>query len=216
MDLDEVGMAELRRSPAKSKAEAMRDRIMKSAAKLIVERGYSGTTLDEILARTEATKGAFFYHFKTKDDLARALIEHFAQRLEDYFEDLFDRARGTTDDPLESILFVLEKFEEFLSSREQPLRCMFASFIHELPQFPAEVRGIVRAGLRRWKEIFATNFQRLLNAKKPRQRVSADDLATMYVSIIEGALILGQADNDVSIPIRQAQLFRNYIKLLFS
>jgi hypothetical protein len=92
---------------------------------------------------------------------------------------------------------------------------MFASFTHELPQFPADVRKIVRSGLNRWKEIFATKFQRLLNAKKPRQPVSADDLATMYISVIEGGLILGQAENDVSIPIRQAKLFRDYVELLF-
>jgi TetR/AcrR family transcriptional regulator, transcriptional repressor for nem operon len=210
-----VGMAEIRGTPAESKAEAMRARIMKSAAKLIVERGYSGTTLDEILVKTGVTKGAFFYHFKSKDELARRLIEHFAQQLEDYFEELFRRADDTTDDPLESIMYVLRKFEDFLSARAQPLRCMFASYAHELPQFPTEVREIVRGGLNRWREIFATKFQRLLKAKKPRQHVSADDLATMYVSIIEGGLILGQADNDISIPIRQAQMFRNYLGLLF-
>jgi TetR/AcrR family transcriptional regulator, transcriptional repressor for nem operon len=208
-------IGEIRGKPAPSKGKAMRARILKSASKLIVERGYSGTTLDEILARTGVTKGAFFYHFKSKDDLARTLIEHFAQQVEEYFEDLFRQGDETTRDPMDSILFVLHKHEEFLSSRAQPYRCMFASFTHELPQFPAEIREIVRIGLDRWKAIFATRFQRLLSTKKPRQSVSADDLAAMYISVIEGGLILGQADNDLSIPIRQAQLFRNYIEMLF-
>ena len=51
---------------ARTKGETTRDRILEAAQTLILEKGYSGATLDDILRATKMTKGAFFHHFKGK------------------------------------------------------------------------------------------------------------------------------------------------------
>ncbi len=48
--------------------------ILQKSFELIYRKGYQATSIDEIIATTQVTKGAFFYHFKTKDDMGLSLI----------------------------------------------------------------------------------------------------------------------------------------------
>ena len=56
------------------KAEATRLMILQKAFELIYVKGYQTTSIDDIIATTKVTKGAFYYHFKTKDEMGLAII----------------------------------------------------------------------------------------------------------------------------------------------
>lgn len=56
------------------KAEATRLMILQKAFELIYVNGYKATSVDDIIATTQVTKGAFYYHFKTKDEMGLAII----------------------------------------------------------------------------------------------------------------------------------------------
>jgi TetR/AcrR family transcriptional repressor of nem operon len=81
-----------------------RTRLLDAALHLIRAQGYSATTVDGICRATGLTKGAFFYHFKSKDDLALAAAAHFSEIPErcstaSYREltDALDRITGYVD-----------------------------------------------------------------------------------------------------------------------
>ena len=72
-----------------------RQRILDTATDLFVERGYEATSLREIAEAVGVTKAALYYHFTSKDELLRALIEpleEFQQRLLTLMEGPLDRA----------------------------------------------------------------------------------------------------------------------------
>jgi AcrR family transcriptional regulator len=54
--------------------------LLDAAARLIAERGYSATTVNEIIARAELSKGTFYWHFKSKDDALFAVLEEHVDR----------------------------------------------------------------------------------------------------------------------------------------
>ena len=56
---------------------ATKQKLMDAAQPLMIQNGYVATTVDEICAAAEVTKGAFFYHFDSKEALARELLERF-------------------------------------------------------------------------------------------------------------------------------------------
>lgn len=58
-----------------SKAAATRMNILQKAFELIYRNGYQSTSIDVIIAATRVTKGAFFYHFKNKEDMGLAVIQ---------------------------------------------------------------------------------------------------------------------------------------------
>lgn len=62
-----------------TKSLATRHTILEKAFDLIYTKGYQATSIDEIIATTKVTKGAFYYHFKTKDEMGLAVIKEIVQ-----------------------------------------------------------------------------------------------------------------------------------------
>lgn len=58
-----------------SKAAATRLSILHKAFELVYANGYMTTSVDDIIAQTKVTKGAFYYHFKNKDEMGLAMIK---------------------------------------------------------------------------------------------------------------------------------------------
>jgi TetR/AcrR family transcriptional regulator, cholesterol catabolism regulator len=65
---------------ARSKGDTI-ERLFGAAIDLIGEQGYAGTTVDEIVARAGVAKGTVYYHFKSKSELVKALLDDGLQRL---------------------------------------------------------------------------------------------------------------------------------------
>ncbi|WP_289062887.1 TetR/AcrR family transcriptional regulator [uncultured Zobellia sp.] len=61
------------------KASNTRNTILQKAFQLIYKKGYQTTSIDEIIATTQVTKGAFYYHFKTKDEMGIAIINEIVK-----------------------------------------------------------------------------------------------------------------------------------------
>lgn len=82
-----------------SKTGATRTRLFAAAAELIGERGFHGTTVDDIVERAGVAKGTVYYHFKSKEALFDALLtEHFG-----HLEDAFRAAVASADGPPEAL-----------------------------------------------------------------------------------------------------------------
>ena len=64
-----------------------RTRLLDTAMQVIRAKGYTASTVDDICEAAGLTKGAFFHHFKSKEDLAVAAAAHFSQMAERLFGD---------------------------------------------------------------------------------------------------------------------------------
>ena len=62
----------------------VKGRIVSSAWQLFYEKGYNGTTVDDIIEMSGTSKGSFYYYFSTKDELLNTL----SMILDDYYEEL--------------------------------------------------------------------------------------------------------------------------------
>ncbi len=80
-------MAKIHQSP-KLPAETRREQLLMSAAKLFSEKGYEGTSTEEIARRAGLTKGALYFHFKSKEDMLFALVSSMEDRHREAFEQL--------------------------------------------------------------------------------------------------------------------------------
>ncbi|MEU0086105.1 ScbR family autoregulator-binding transcription factor [Streptomyces sp. NPDC006274] len=68
--------------PRQERAERTREALLRAAAETFDESGYAGAGLNRILARAGVTTGAMYFHFKSKEDLARAVIVEQAAELD--------------------------------------------------------------------------------------------------------------------------------------
>ncbi len=199
-----------------SKGERTRERILEITKKLVMKKGFSGTSIDDILKEAKLTKGAFFHHFKGKAELAKVLVEWHALSDLAMFERLVEESEAETGDPLEQMMLFLEKFEEYISNSEDPSPgCMYAVYTYESMQFDPSVQDFVADTLRRWTSIYVRKYQEVLDAYAPAIPVTARQLAELTVSIVEGGLIQQRAYGDVKVTKRQSLQLRNYLSLLF-
>jgi len=194
-----------------------REKILDSAQTLILGQGFAATSLDQILERTGVTKGAFFYHFRNKADLARALVERYARSEEALMRDLLERAERLSRDPLQQILIYLGLFQElFEGLAEPPDGCLLASYCYENQMFDAEVRSLCAGSMRDWRRLLGEKFSQVLALHPPRMPVEPEGLADAALTAIEGAFIVSRTVGEAAVVTDMLRHYRNYIELLFS
>jgi TetR/AcrR family transcriptional regulator, transcriptional repressor for nem operon len=198
------------------RGQSTKEGILEAAQTLVLEKGFSATSLDDIIKTAGVTKGAFFHHFRSKADLARILVERFADNDFAKFDEWDRRAEALADDPYQAMLIFLKLFEEWLDSLAQPFAgCMFAVYVYENRLFDPEVNDFVKQSFERWQNYYEQKFKAVLAVRRPRVDITARELAESILSILEGAFILARSYGQPELTIRQSRLFRTYLKLLF-
>ncbi|RYD91679.1 MAG: TetR/AcrR family transcriptional regulator, partial [Sphingomonadales bacterium] len=97
-----------------TKGMRTRERIMDLAEDAIMHKGFAATSIEELVEAAGITKSGFFYHFRDKNDLARQLVSRFIDRDTLILDQLTERARSLSDDPLQSFLIFIRLFAEMM------------------------------------------------------------------------------------------------------
>jgi len=201
---------------ATAAGERTRTRILDTAQALILEQGYAATSVDQIIAKLEMTKGTFFYHFKKKDDLALALIRRYAKADAELLEKNLSRAEKLGRDPLQRVLIFVGLFLEMAEGLEESPSCLFASYCYESGLFDASIHEVVAGAMLVWRKRFGDLLRSAAEERAPRARVDIDALADMITVVFEGAFILSRTLKEPSIFAAQLRLYRSYLELLFA
>jgi TetR/AcrR family transcriptional repressor of nem operon len=190
--------------------------IMDAAHELILQHGFAGTSIDAILERVGLTKGAFFHHFRSKSDLAHALIERFAEADEALLEGLLKRAERLSRDPLQQVLILVGLLEEMADELTEPYPgCLFASFCYETQLFDDEVHEVIREAFALWRKRLGEKLRQVLEVRTARLPADPDALADMLTVVVEGVYVLSKSMKDPKLVATQLRQYRNYLELLF-
>jgi TetR/AcrR family transcriptional repressor of nem operon len=199
-----------------SKGENTRERILDSAQALILARGFAGVSVDQLCRHLGLTKGAFFHHFKSKRELARALIRRFADEGLELFRGNLARARRLSDDPLQQLLILVGLYEELFENLTEPYPgCLLASYVYELQQFDAETRAVINEEFILSRTEVTKLIRAIMEEYPPRREVDPVALADGFMSAFEGAFILSKSLNEADITVKQLRLYKTAIEALF-
>lgn len=199
------------------KATNTKNRIMATAEKIILQKGFAGTSIDEIIANSHITKGGFFYHFKGKNELALALLQRYLDADDVFFNDLLNRARNLSEDPLQQLLIFLKLLAEAMAELpDTHPGCLVAAFTYESQQFDDDVIQKNKEGILSWRKLFAEQLTVIEHRYKPVFETNVDDLADMLSSSMEGGIILSRVLNDPQSLAKQILHYRDYIRLLYN
>jgi TetR/AcrR family transcriptional regulator, transcriptional repressor for nem operon len=194
-----------------------RARLLEAAESAVLAKGFAATSIDELIAAVGITKSGFFYHFKDKADLAKAMMVRYLEQDKQILDDLFARADQLNEDPLHGFLVGLKLFAEMMAALpEAHPGCLAASFAYQDTLFDREIHKLNADGMLAWRKRFRERFDRIAARYPPRQEVDLDALADMASTLVEGGLILGRVLKDVTILPRQILLYRDFIRSLFA
>ena len=170
--------------PRQARAEVTRRRILDAAVDLFAGAGYGETGLAEIVKQAAVTKGAFYYHFASKEALIADAIDHmFAQA----------RARLVESSDGKHPARVLAAYIGFYLSRAHrdacESGCPIAALAADLPRLPADARRKFSRGVGHLTDFIAAQLRAL-------GRSDAPALARSTVAELVGALSIARIETD--------------------
>jgi TetR/AcrR family transcriptional repressor of nem operon len=199
-----------------TKGETTRKRILDAAQAMILGHGFAGVSVDQLIQSLGLTKGAFFHHFKNKNDLARSLIRRYADEGMQFFSDSLARAKKLSNDPLQQLLIIIGLYEEMFEDLTEPYPgCLLASYVYELQQFDEETRAILNEEFILSRTELAKLIREVMVKYPPHREVDPLSLADGFMSVFEGAFVLSKSLGEADVTIKQLRHYKTYIELLF-
>jgi len=194
-----------------------RERILDAAQALVLDRGFGATSVDAVVTRAGITKGAFFHHFASKTDLARALVDRYAAMDREHLQQRVDRARKLASDPLQQVLLLISLYVEDFESMQEPFPgCLFASYIYEHKLFEEGTLEVLRESTLMWRDVMRQLLEKVAAAYPPRVPVDMESLADLFYALTEGSFVMTKTLGDKSLLARHSKHLRNYIEFLFT
>ena len=192
------------------KGQATRERILDIAEASVLVKGFGATSIEEIIAEAGITKSGFFYHFKDKNELARAhdaaLRRTERPRVRRHFR---ARAEELSDDPLQAFLIALKLLAEVMADLPSGHPgCLIASVCYQERLFDREVVEIAAGSVRSWNARFRGHIEAIAAVHPPREPIDLDDLADMLSCVVDGGIIMSKTLNDPRRLERQILAFR--------
>jgi TetR/AcrR family transcriptional regulator, transcriptional repressor for nem operon len=187
-----------------TKGEATRENILEIAQGLMLQKGFSGTSLDEIISAANITKGGFFYHFESKNDLAKHLMLKYQHDDAVFFNRLFDRADDLSEDPLQQMLIFLKLLAEAMENLpDVHPGCLVATFTSANQQLNDEVKSVTADCTLSWREMFAHRLEKISQIYPMKTETSINELSDMLSTIIEGGIIMSRTLSEQKILAQQ-------------
>jgi TetR/AcrR family transcriptional repressor of nem operon len=189
-----------------------RTRLLDAAMQVIRAQGYSATTVDDICREAGFTKGAFFHHFKSKEDLAVAAAAHFSAMAETLF--------GTAPyhalpDPLDRFLAYIDFRSAIIDGPIREFTCLLGTMVQEAYETHPAIRQACDTGIRTHAAGIAKDIEAARALYAPGATWSALGLALYTQAVLQGAFILAKAKNDPEIARECVSHLRRYIESLF-
>ena len=202
---------------ASTRGEQTRRRILEVAQEAILAKGFDATSIDEIVAGAEITRSGFFYHFRDKNELARALLEASIELDRTILTDVFRRGHELSDDPLHAFLIGLKLFAELMDDMPNGHPgCIVTTVCYQQRLFDREVRELNRQAVLSWRAHFLAELEAVAERYPPKMPVDLVALADLMSTTIEGGIVLSKALGEPKLLGQQVMLQRAYVKLLFS
>jgi TetR/AcrR family transcriptional regulator, transcriptional repressor for nem operon len=191
---------------AQQRAALTRDKLIRTATELIRRRGFVATRIDDVCEIAGMTKGAFFHHFKTKEELAEACLTAWGQMMTETMQTApFQNARTPRDRVLGAMDFFITVFDDPKTLKS----CLVGTTVQEVSETHPQLRAAAHGCLSNLGELFKGMLDDACRNVKPR--VDTASLSNLWIAAIQGSLILYKASHEPAVIRKNLQHMKKYI-----
>lgn len=194
------------------KVSTTRIKLLNVAQSIILRKGFTAMTLDALCESTKVTKGSFFHHFKNKEELGEAVLKQFWDEVQSRQE---KASFQSISDPLEKMLGYIEYTIDFYTDPLLRSGCLLAIYVLELKDTNPAIYEQTVENIRLWRNTVNSMMEDIAKDYQPLGSFDSLAWAEFYISTLEGALIIAQSQNDVSVIRRTLTLYKNQLSSLF-
>lgn len=193
------------------KAKATRQSILQKAFELIYVKGYQSTSIDDIIANTHVTKGAFYYHFKTKDEMGLAIINEL---LKPTLTNSFVEPLKSGENPIDAIYNLLHALlleNDFLRVE---YGCPASNFTQEMAPWHQNFNQALNELVQQWTKVMVAAIERGKKLGQVRKEVNAKQVTSFVLSGYWGIRNYGKLNNDKQTYLPFLKEMKNYLDTL--
>ncbi|MCI0461729.1 MAG: TetR/AcrR family transcriptional regulator [Gemmataceae bacterium] len=189
-----------------------KQKLLDAAQELMLAKGFTATSVDEVCAAAGVTKGSFFHYFESKEHLGRMVAEHFfAARKQQFQSAPFWRKK----DPRDRVYGFIDLLIERSCTSEAGKGCLLGTFVQELSETHPAIRSVCAACFAEQVAFFKRDLDEAKALYAARARWDTQSLAEHFLAVIQGAIILAKAKQDPKVIGESAKHFKEYLKSLF-
>lgn len=193
------------------KSEATRLNILQKAFELIYVNGYQTTSVDEIIATTQVTKGAFYYHFKTKDEMGLAIINEL---MIPSFKNTFIEPFQSVVNPLDAIYNLMYSLLIENENLKVEYGCPASNFTQEMAPWNIEFTKALNLLSHQWESTMIESIEKGKENGILKANVNAKEVAVFVLSGYWGVRNLGKLENSKGVYLVYLKGLKSYFETL--
>ena len=196
--------------PAKPDARA---KLLDAAVAIIRAQGFSATSVDDLCRAAGVTKGAFFHHFASKDDLAIAAARHWSETTGAMFA-----AAAYHDEltPLERVLAYVDLRAALIDGPPEAFSCLAGTLVQETFATKPAVRDACGASICGHARTLVDDIAAAMRASGRAFEFDAESVAFHTQAVLQGGFILAKAANDPQVARDSVAHLRRYLHAILS
>ena len=181
----------------------------------LYKKGYCATSISDVLEVAKLTKGALYYHFKTKDEMVIASIEHYIEMIlhAHWIEPLLEE-----DSSIETIIKQINALYDGYADENSLISvehgCPLNNFIMDMSDKNEAFFIYLKSVYKRWEESIEKVLTKAQILKLTHGKVDSRDEALFIISSIEGSIGSAKAYNDLNALRRSFNSIIKYIRTL--
>jgi TetR/AcrR family transcriptional regulator, transcriptional repressor for nem operon len=187
-------------------------RILQAALRVFREKGYSATRIEDVCEAAALTKGSFFHHFGSKEELAIGAADYWSEMTSALFA---GAPYHVPADPLERVLAYVDFRRELLHGELPEITCLVGTMTQEVYGTHPAIREACEASINGHAATLIPDIEAARAKYGVRGDWTAESLALFTQAALQGAFILAKAKNGVAPAIDMVDHLRLYIELLF-
>jgi TetR/AcrR family transcriptional regulator, transcriptional repressor for nem operon len=182
-----------RRATGLRDSERTRERLLKAGYREVYRSGFQSASIDTILAATNVTKGALYYHFESKEALGYAIIDEVVATFPRN-RWLLPLRRSEDKDPIDALIGIVQA----IPARPRDLKggCPLVNLAQEMSQLDEQFRKRLETIFRAWQEGVAMALRRGQSQGTVRRDFPADETASFLIAMVEGYEVLAKNAQD--------------------
>jgi TetR/AcrR family transcriptional repressor of nem operon len=189
-----------------------KEKFLDVALQVIRAKGYSATRIEDICGAAGLTKGSFFHHFKSKEDLALAAADHFAAMADGAFAAApYQRAA----DPLDRLLGYVDFRGAILQGDLPDFTCLLGTMVQEVYDTHPAIRAACERHISAHAAAVANDIAEAKKRYAPNAPWTPESLGLFTQAVIQGAFVLAKAKHGAEVAAECLGHLRRYLETQF-
>jgi TetR/AcrR family transcriptional repressor of nem operon len=171
-----------------------REKLLDQGVALLMEQGYHGTGLQDLLASVQVPKGSFYNYFPSKEDFGAEVIRHY---IEPFIRQLDEGLARPDLDALSALRRYFADLIEELGRRQFKGGCLLGNLLGEIGDTHETCLAALREAVHRYRDKLEQGLAKAQEEGTVRKDLTAAAMADLLADGWQGALLRMKVEQSV-------------------